>query len=149
APGVSFAPRIEIAPGPPLPDRLSGRRYLGEVVGVHLAGFLLRPRRVLARREAILLHPSFDTPGDVVGNLTHAVQQHIAIAQQDAVVMVVRMAYFPEHLAVPVRFQDHASLEGKAAEKALLGRAPVVEEGSALGEIAGQAWRVRHVPRVD
>lgn len=50
--------------------------------------------------------------------------------------MVVRMAYFPDHLAVPVRFQDHASLEGKAAEKAL-------QQGAALCEIAGQAWRVR------
>src|SRR5580704_3038169 len=63
--------------------------------------------------------------------------------------MVIRMAYFPEHLAVPVRFQDHASFERKAAEKAVLRRAPVVEQCPALGEIAGQAWGVRHVPGMD
>src|SRR5262245_4622442 len=63
--------------------------------------------------------------------------------------MVVRMAHFPQDLAVPVRLQDHATFERKATEKALLRRAPVVEECSPLGEIAGQAWRVRHVPGVD
>ena len=34
--------------------------------------------------------------------------------------MVVRMVYFPEHLAVPVRFQHDATFERKAAEKAVL-----------------------------
>src|SRR5690242_12360539 len=132
-------------PGPPLPDRLSARRHLGEVVRVHLASFSRRPGRILARGEAVLLHPSFDAAGDVVGHPAHASQQHVSIAQQDAVVMVVWMAYFPEHLAVPVHFHDHATLERKAAEKALLWSTPGVEECSAAGAVAGHAWRGGHV----
>jgi hypothetical protein len=48
------------------------------------------------------------------------VQQHVSVAQQDAVMMMVRMAYLPEHLAIPVRFQNHATFEREATEKALL-----------------------------
>jgi hypothetical protein len=59
------------------------------------------------------------------------------------------MAYFPEHLAVPVRFQDHAAFEWKATEKIVLRRASVVKQCPAFREIAGQAGRVRHVPGVD
>jgi hypothetical protein len=33
---------------------------------------------------------------------------------------MVRMAYFPEHLAVPVHLQDHATFERIATEKTLL-----------------------------
>jgi hypothetical protein len=47
-------------------------------------------------------------------------QQHVAIAQQDAVVMVVRMTYLPQHVAVPVSLQDDAAFEREAAEEALL-----------------------------
>src|SRR5438132_8414465 len=136
-------------PGTPFPDRLSRRRHLGQVIGVHLADVGLRPRSILARSKLVLLHASLDTPGDVVGNLAHAVQQHVSVAQEDAVVMVVRMADLPEHLAVPVRFQDHPALERKAIQKALLRRAPVVEERPPLRETAGQPRWVRHVPGVD
>src|SRR5262249_61055192 len=57
--------------------------------------------------------------------------------------MVIRMAHFPQHLAIPVRFESHAAFEWKAAEKALLRRAPVVEKRAPLGEIPGQTWRAR------
>src|SRR5215467_15732956 len=76
-------------------------------------------------------------------------QQHVAVAQQDAVMMMVRVAYFPQHFAIPVGFQDDAAFEREAAQKALLRRAPVVKQCPAFCEIAGQAGRVRHVPGVD
>jgi hypothetical protein len=63
--------------------------------------------------------------------------------------MVVRVAYFPQDLAVPVCFQDDSAFERKATEKALLRCAAVVEERPAVGEVAGQARRVGHVPGVD
>jgi len=47
-------------------------------------------------------------------------QQHVAVAQQDAVMMMVRVAYFPQHFAIPVGFQDDAAFEREAAQKALL-----------------------------
>src|SRR5262249_49365728 len=103
---------------------------------IHLADVGARPSRVLARREAVLLYPALDSAGDVLGDLAHAIQQHVAVAQQDAVVMVVSMAKFPEHLAVPVRFEDHPPLERESTEEALLRGAPVVEQGSAVGEVA-------------
>ena len=62
--------------------------------------------------------------------------------------MMVRVAYFPQHFAIPVGFQDDAAFEREAAEEALLRRAPVVEQRPTLGEIAGQARRVRHGPGV-
>ena len=49
------------------------------------------------------------TPGEVM-----------QLPPQDAVVMVVRMADLPEHLAVPVRLQNHTALERKATQKAVL-----------------------------
>src|SRR5215471_1253527 len=118
---------IEMLPGTPFPDRLSRRRDLRQVVRVHLARVVPRPRRILARRKAVLLHPSLDAPDDVVGNSAHAIQQHVSVPQQDAVVMMVRMAHFPQHLAVPVCFEHHAAFEREVTEKALLGRAFVVE----------------------
>ena len=63
--------------------------------------------------------------------------------------MMVRVAYFPQHFAIPVGFQDDAAFEREAAQKALLRRAPVVKQCPAFCEIAGQAGRVRHVPGVD
>src|SRR5215510_2038676 len=140
---------IEMLPGTPFPDRLSRRRYLRQVIRVHLAGVILRPSRILARRKAVLLHPSLDAPGDVVGNPAHAIQQYVSVLQEDPVVMMIRMAHFPQHLAVPVRFENHTAFEREATEKALLRRAPVVEERAPLGEIAGQARRVWQVPGVD
>src|SRR5215467_6339248 len=146
--GDAIRRRIEMLPCPPLPDRLPLRSNLGQIIGVHLAGVCLWSRSITARLHVVLQHASSDPPGDVVGHLRHAMQQHVAVAQQNAVMMMVRMPYFPQHLAVPVGFQDNAAFERKAAQKALLGRAPVVEERPALGEIAGQAGRVRHFPGV-
>jgi hypothetical protein len=42
----------------------------------------------------------------VIGYLGHAMQQHVAVAQQDVVMMMVRVAYFPQHFAIPVGFQN-------------------------------------------
>ena len=63
--------------------------------------------------------------------------------------MVIGVAHFPEHVAVPVGLQHHAALEWKTAEKILLGTASVKKEGSALGDVAGQPGRVRERPSVD
>src|SRR5262249_37347500 len=65
-----------------------------------------------------------------------------------AVMMMIRMAHLPEHLAIPVRLQNHAAFEREATEKALFRGAPVVKQRSALCEIAGQAGRVRQVQGV-
>jgi hypothetical protein len=77
-------------------------------------------------------HSSLDPARDLFGDLAHAMQQHVAVAQQDAVMVMVGVAYFPEDLAVPVRFQRHAAFERKATEKVLLGGAPVVKQGPAF-----------------
>jgi len=96
----------------------------------------------------VFVDPSYDTLGNLLRYFAHAMQEHVSITQQDAVVMMVGMAYFPEHLTIPVRFQDHAAFEGKATEKALFWSTPVVKQRPALCEIAGQAGRVGHVPGV-
>src|SRR5262249_48076126 len=57
---------IEVFPGTPFPDCLSSGRHLGQVIRVHLADVVLRPRMILARGKPVLLRPSLDTPGDVV-----------------------------------------------------------------------------------
>jgi hypothetical protein len=64
------------------------------------------------------------------------------------VVVMIWMPHFPQHVAVPVGFQNHAALEGKAAEKILLRAAAVEKERPAFGQVAGQAWRVWQVPAV-
>src|SRR5262249_31215206 len=76
-------------------------------------------------------------------------EQHVAVAQQDAVVMVIWMADFPQYLAVPVSFEGHASLEWKAAQKVVLRCSPVVEQCSALGEITRHARRIRQFAGVN
>jgi hypothetical protein len=38
-------------------------------------------------------------------------EQHVAVAQQNAIVMLVGMVDLPEYLAVSVNFHDRASLE--------------------------------------
>ena len=66
---------------------------------------------ILAGSHVAFFHPSFDTPRDRVGDHAHAIEQHVAVAQQDAVVMLAGVAHFPEHLAVPV------CLEGDTAQE--------------------------------
>ena len=96
------------------------RSDLGQIIGVHLAGVCLWSRSILARLHVVLHHASGDTPGDVVGHLGHAMQEHIAVAEQDAVVMMVRVMYLPKNFAIPVGLQHHAAFERKSTEKALL-----------------------------
>src|SRR5215472_17156177 len=136
-------------PGAPLPNGPSCRNHLGQIIGVHLAAVSFRSRSILSRLHVLFGHSSLDAARDFFGDLGHAMQQHVAIAQQDAVMVMVGVAYFPEDLAVPVRFQDHAAFERKATEKILVGSAPVVKQSAALGEIAGQARRIWHGPGVN
>src|SRR5881296_2720069 len=110
------------------------------------SGNSLRP---LARSHLGFVHPSFDTLSNFGGYLAHAIQQHVAIAQQNTVVVLARMTYFPEHLAAPIRFQDYATFERKATEEVVLWIASVVVQRSALSQIAGKARGIRHLPRVD
>src|SRR5262245_42034094 len=118
--GDAIRRRIEMFPCPPLPDRLPLRSNLGQVIGVHLAGICLWSRSILARLHVVLHHAAGDTPGDVVGHLGHAMQEHVAVAEQVAVVMMARVTHLPKDLAIPVGFQHHAAFERKSTEKALL-----------------------------
>src|SRR5215472_8559559 len=118
--GDAIRRRIEMLPCPPLPDRLPLRSNLGQIIGVHLASISLWSRSLLARLHVVLHHASGNTPGDVVGYLGHAMQEHVAVAEQDAVVMMARVTYLPKDLAIPVGFQHHAAFERKSTEKALL-----------------------------
>jgi hypothetical protein len=102
-------------PCAPLPSRLPLRSNLGQIIGVHLAGIGLVSGSILARLHVALLHPSGDTPGDVVWHLGHAMKEHVAVAEQNAVVMMIRVTYFPQHFAIPVGFQDDAAFEREAA----------------------------------
>src|SRR5262245_15445520 len=111
---------IKMLPRAPLPNGLPRRSNLGQVIGVHLAGFSLWSGSILARLHVVLHHASGDTPSDVVGHLGHAMQEHVAVAEQDAVVMMVRVTYLPKDLAIPVGFQHYAAFERKSTEKALL-----------------------------
>src|SRR5436190_23731213 len=140
---------IEMVPGAPLPDSLPCRSQLDEVRRIHLAGFGLRLGEILARSHLGFLHSSFDALGYFVGYLAHAIQQHVAIAQQNAVVVLAGVAHFPEYFAAPVRFQGYTTFEREATEEVVLRIASVVVQRSALSQIAGKAWRIRHVPRVD
>jgi hypothetical protein len=63
--------------------------------------------------------------------------------------MAIRMAHFPEHPAVPIRFQDHAAFERNTTEEAFLQSPSVIEQRTALGETAGSAGWVGHIPAVD
>src|SRR5712691_11123771 len=92
---------------------------------------------------------AFHSPRDVVGNPAEAIQQDVSIAQQNAVMMVIRVTDLPKHFAVPVSFQDDAALEGKPTEKTALRGASVIEQGPARGQITGQAGRIGHIPGVD
>src|SRR5262249_54338213 len=116
--GDAIRCRLQITLCPPLPDRLSLRSNLGQIIGVHLAGVCLWSR--LARLHVVLHHASGNTPGDVVGHFGHAMQEHVAVAEQDAVMMMIRVTYFPKDLAIPVGFQHDAAFERKSTEKALL-----------------------------
>src|SRR5262249_1114350 len=93
-------------------------------------------------------HPTAHAPGDIVGHLAHAMEQHVTVAQQNAMVMVVWMADLPEYFAVPVGLEDHATFEWKAAQEVLLGSSPIIEQRSALAEITRHAWRIGHLPGV-
>jgi hypothetical protein len=93
----------------------------------------------LTRLHIAFHHPAAHAPGDVAGHLAQAMEQHVAVAQQNTMVMVVWRVDLPEYLAVPVSLEDHAGLEWKAAEEVLIGSSPVEEQRSALGEISRHA----------
>ena len=147
--GDAICNGVEMLPSAPLPNSLPRRSHLSQVRGVHLAGFSLRSEKILVRSHLGLLHPAFDTLSDFVGYLAHTIQQHVSIAQQNSVMMMIRMAYFPEYLAGPVRFQGRTTFERKATEAVVLWRASVVVQRSAFSQIAGQPRRIRHIPGVD
>jgi hypothetical protein len=68
----------------------------------------------------VVFRPSLDLPGNFGGNSAQTIQQYVSVAQQNPDVMVVRVPHLPQHLAVPVGFQDDAAFERKAAEKVVL-----------------------------
>src|SRR5262245_63471949 len=119
-------------PRAPLPNGLPRRSNLGQVIGVHLAGLSLWSGSILARLHVALHHSSGHAPCDVIGYLSHAMQQHVAVAQQDAVMMMVRVAYFPQQFAIPVGFQDDDAFERETVQKDLLCRATVGTPCTAL-----------------
>ena len=62
------------------------------------------------------------------------------------VVMVIRPPQFPEDPAVPVHFENGAAHERLLAEKRVVRHLTVVEERSAIGQIAVQPGPMRHLP---
>src|ERR1700688_4301172 len=106
-------------PSAPLPNGFTCGGQLRQVVRVHLAGFSLCLGTILARWHVVFHHPSADALGNFVGYTAHAIQKHVSITQQDSVVVMVRMAHFPEHLAIPVCLQDHTAFERKSTEEAV------------------------------
>src|SRR5947209_11850147 len=107
-------------PSAPFPDSIACAGRLREVIGIPLPRIGIGARRILPGLHVALVNPAGHTARYFSRHLGHAMQQHVAVAQQDAVMMVIPMAYLPQHLAVPIRFQDHAAFERKTTEKALL-----------------------------
>jgi len=56
---------------------------------------------VEGRWKAVILRPSDNSLGDARWDLTQAVQQHIAVAEQDPMVVVIAVMHLPENLAAP------------------------------------------------
>jgi hypothetical protein len=77
-------------------------------------------------------------------------QHHVAVAQPDAVMVVVRMAYFPENSTIPIRFKDDAAFPRLPADEAirLFDDFSVVKQRASFGQIAVVAGRVGHLPAV-
>ena len=126
-------------PGSPLPNHTTIRGHLDEIVRVHRAV-------VLGARPAAL-----DPRNQMLRQLRQANQQHIAVAQPDAVVVMVGLAHLPKNFSVPIRFEHNAALPGLPADKAfrVLDRFAVVKKRAVICEIAGVAGRIGHLPTMD
>src|SRR5215467_13925930 len=72
--GDSICDGIQMLPGAPLPDTLPCGSHLSQVRGVHLAGLGFGLGKILPRSHLGFLYPSFDTLGDLVGYLAHAIE---------------------------------------------------------------------------
>ena len=91
---VSFG--VEVFVRAPLPDAVAGGVDLDEGVGPHIA----------FNRQA-----AFDLGGQIVGDFLHGQVDGAAGLGTAGVVVVVRVAVLPDHVAVPVDLHQHAALE--------------------------------------
>ena len=91
--------RVEVLPASPLPHDDTGDGHLDEVVAVD------RPVHLGAGQSAL------DPVGDLGGEGPETQQQNVAVTEPARVVVMVRMPDFPQHLPVPIRFEDGAALE--------------------------------------
>ena len=91
---VSFG--VEMFVRAPLPDAVAEGVDLDEGVGPHIA----------FNRQATL-----DLGGQIVGNFLHGQVDGAAGLGTAGVVVVVRVAVLPDHVAVPVDLHQHAALE--------------------------------------
>jgi hypothetical protein len=64
---------------------------------------------------------------------------------------MVWMAHFPKYAALPVSFQCRTAFSWFTIDVArrVIGRFPVIEKRTAIGEISVHPWRIRHLPRVN
>lgn len=100
---------------------------------------------VLAARDA-----APDAPHEIARDGGKAEEQDVAVAQFDSIVMVVRVADFPEHVGVPVRLQHRAALPRLPADEAtgFFQHLAIVDEYPVRCQVAIQTGRVRHPPRM-
>jgi hypothetical protein len=74
----------------------AGAGHLGQVIGVHLPCIGIPARCVLAGLHDVLFdHAALDAAGNLLEHLTHAIQQNVAVGQQDTMVVMVRMTDLP------------------------------------------------------
>src|SRR5262249_21027508 len=85
--------RIQVLPGAPFPNDFASGRDLDQIIAVHFAV-------VFRAYDAAL-----DLGHDLRRQSIQTKQQYVAVAQSDAVVMVIGMANFPQNASVPVRFE--------------------------------------------
>lgn len=92
-------------PGSPFPNDPSFGRHFDEIICVYFTVVLG------SRHSAIYLQD------DVLRKLRYAKKQNVAVAQPYAVVMVIRMAHFPENTPIPVDFERGAAFPRLTTEK--------------------------------
>ena len=91
---VSFG--VQVFVRAPLPDAVAGGVNLHEGVGPHIA---------------FNRHAALDLGGQVIGDFLHGQVDGAAGLGAAAVVVMVRVAVFPDHVAVPVDLHQHTALK--------------------------------------
>lgn len=109
--------RLHVLPSAPFPDGSAVLGLFHQVVAVDLVGIMLGPRQAASY-----------THGDVRWKLGGTEQQHVAVAEQQPVMVMVRLFDFPKHLAVPIRFHRGATHVRLLANPGVISDLTVVEQ---------------------